>query len=517
MNFSSFCKSACLVASAFVFSTCARDRAPNFPVLPGESEPGTFVVHQENFTSYEESFSADYGTIVVPESEHNERLLQLRLIRVRAKQQNENPPIFYFGPGPGQSNLAFQPPPKLLEKHDFIMVGYRGVDNLGPIYCPEIDHAFLGQKDNLGQQTRDSLSAAAAKCVANLQTLGIALDDYSIAKVLEDVEKVREALGFQKIHILGEAFGGRIASLYSEKFPEVIERMVLLAPSIPQKTLLTGEEVDSQLVSLVENWQSSPASKNRRIDFGSVLQNAPEHWLIFRIDPGKVRTASYFMLRHRHSAAMVLDAFAAAGEGDASGLALLSQAYDMLIPSSANWADFLAKMETWEEFGLEQYAAQGTGVGAPLSELLSGASAFSPEGIDEQRAPTDTTNATETLIFTGDFDVTTSASEIERSYLASMPNAKQIILVDLGHTTDIWSVNPAGIQDAIVSFFGGATMESHFGFDTPPIEFEVGVSFPKAAKIAVALALLVLTLIVGGFIFIAKLFKHKPAYRQPTN
>ena len=59
--------------------------------------------------------------------------------------------------------------------------------------------------------------------------------EYSMARLVEDVEGLRRALGVPRIALLGHSFGGTLALEYAAKYPEHVSRMILVgaASDIP--------------------------------------------------------------------------------------------------------------------------------------------------------------------------------------------------------------------------------------------------------------------------------------------
>src|SRR4030065_747584 len=73
-----------------------------------------------------------------------------------AAGRNAAVPVFHLPGGPGGSNIAWAPPDWLLEDHDVVMVGYRGVEGTVVLSCPEVGRlltAHLG-KDLWSEQAR---------------------------------------------------------------------------------------------------------------------------------------------------------------------------------------------------------------------------------------------------------------------------------------------------------------------------------------------------------------------------
>ncbi|MBI9103193.1 MAG: alpha/beta hydrolase [Spirochaetales bacterium] len=59
-----------------------------------------------------------------------------------------------------------------------------------------------------------------------------ALDDrLGMARLIEDVEKIRRILDTEKIILIGHSFGGFIATLYAIEFPERVQKMILIEPA----------------------------------------------------------------------------------------------------------------------------------------------------------------------------------------------------------------------------------------------------------------------------------------------
>ncbi len=100
------------------------------------------------------------------------------VIRIHATGGSPAEPIFWLEGGPGVSNMGFKPPPELLANHDFVMVGYRGVDGSSVLNCPESVRA-LRISNPLSDESLAKLSEALGQCAARLQAEGVDLDGYT--------------------------------------------------------------------------------------------------------------------------------------------------------------------------------------------------------------------------------------------------------------------------------------------------------------------------------------------------
>ena len=105
--------------------------------------------------------------------------------------------------------------------------------------------------------------------------------------------------------------------------------------------------IDKQLKYYSALWSQdsvfSLKSKDLYGDMRTVLDTMPSKWLLFSIDPGKVKVVTFCLLFQRKTAAMVFDSYVAAKQGDPSGLALMSLAYDYVLPSMFTWGDLASK------------------------------------------------------------------------------------------------------------------------------------------------------------------------------
>lgn len=52
-------------------------------------------------------------------------------------------------------------------------------------------------------------------------------DEYSLQRDVEDLEGLRKALGFEKLHLFGHSYGGILAQAYVLKYPERVGKLIL--------------------------------------------------------------------------------------------------------------------------------------------------------------------------------------------------------------------------------------------------------------------------------------------------
>ena len=458
-----------------------------------------------------ERYAADCGLLAVPEnrSDENSRLITLPVTRIRATGNSTAEPIFYLEGGPGMSNMNAKPPAKLLENHDFIMVGYRGVDGSIKLDCPEVAQAIKGDGvDALSETSLAGMSTAMRQCATRLKDEGVDLNGYTIQEVIADMEAARKVLGYEKINLFSFSYGTRVAQLYSNQHPERIHRSAMVGVNPPGHFVWEPDMIDAQIKQYAQLYAQTNAP--RTTDLAKTLfdisHNMPQRWLFFKIDPGKVKSVSFAMLFHRNTAAMVFDAWLASENGDPSGLALMSLAYDFILPNMSVYGEFFSKGVSADYDPDRNYFTDmepsGSIIGAPMSKLiwasaadeedLTWPTAMMPEEY-RQLQPSDT----ETLLISGNLDLSTPAEAATEELLPYLKNGKQVILSEMGHVNDVMTLQPEATERLLSLFFAtGEVDDSLFIYE--PMDFHVKLGFPAIAKTLLGITTIGLSIILLG-------------------
>jgi pimeloyl-ACP methyl ester carboxylesterase len=125
------------------------------------------------------------------------------------------------GPGQGSAHVFGLGAAANIALYRYLFPGYtlvayddRGTGDSGLLDCPTLQRA----------NTADAERAAATACAA---ALGPQRDFYSTAVHAEDLESVRQALGFGKIALYGVSYGTKLALAYALAHPDHVERLLL--------------------------------------------------------------------------------------------------------------------------------------------------------------------------------------------------------------------------------------------------------------------------------------------------
>jgi hypothetical protein len=248
-----------------------------------------------------------------------------------------------------------------------------------------------------------------------------------------------------------------------------------------------------------------------------VNQSMPKRWLFLPIDPGKVEVVAFELLFHRTTAPMVFDAYLSAERGDPGGLALMSMAYDLIMPNMMTWGEFFAIGGSADFEPGRDYRAELTTpdaiLGAPLSLLIWGSATdgwpITPMA-DEYRQvqPSDVT----TLLISGSVDFSTPAQFARDELLPSLRNGRQVIIAEQGHTGDFWKYQPEARQRLLTSFFDTGVADDSL-YTYLPMDFKPAMRFPVLAKVLLGTGILLILALVGAVVGITRRVRTRRAGR----
>lgn len=507
-----------LMVALAVLSACVRDDPVAFQT---EGKPGDLTIEPCELETASGSYAADCGGLVVSEGRDRgqSRLIHLPVQRIRATTGRPAEPIFWLAGGPGQSNMQFNPPPELLANHDVVKVGYRGVDGSSVLDCPEVRRGMKGLgHDLLSSPSIANLRQAFDRCEARLRATGIDLAAYTIPDVVRDMEMAREALGYEHVNLLSASYGTRVAQIYARQHPERIHRSIMIAVNPPGRFVWEPEVTDRQLEYYARLCAEDPTCSARTPDLvqtmRTVLHDMPRRWLFLPIDTGKVRVVTFALLFHRETAALVFDAYVAAEKGDASGLALMSLAYDFVIPSMFTWGDMASKAVTADCDPTRDYEAEmeppGSILGAPLSKLLWGSLQCSQVALIPEEYREVQRSDVETLLLVGSVDFSTPAEYAAEELLPKLTKGRLIRLAEFGHVQDLFSVQRPATRHLLATFYGTGVADDSL-FTYAPMDFAVSWGFPKIAKLALGFLVLVISGGIGSVWLVRRWVRRRKA------
>jgi len=181
-------------------------------------------------------------------------------------------PLFILTGGPGQAATEFADYVAPLfrdvrKKRDIILLDQRGTGQSNPLDCePEEEEEDWTINDAASQLKREVLLQ---HC---LDSYDADLRFYSTTYAMADLDKVRAALGYQRINLWGVSYGTRAALVYMRDYPEQV-RTAILDGSAPVNMLIPRymeRDADRALRELSEQCEASEACEQH---LGNVLAN----------------------------------------------------------------------------------------------------------------------------------------------------------------------------------------------------------------------------------------------------
>jgi pimeloyl-ACP methyl ester carboxylesterase len=480
----------------------------------------SFLNDQGALESRESVFAADSGSMIVLENrkDPDSRQIRIPILRIKSLDTSSHTPVFWLSGGPGQSNLHSSLHDFVLSRHDHVMVGYRGVDGEASLNCPEVIRALEDAGDILSGDAIAAVSTAFGSCAGRISSQGIDLSGYTVADVVDDIEETRKALGYDKINLLSESYGTRVAYLYALKYGDRIDRMIMIGANPPGGMVWNPYQNDSLLVRYGELWKQDPDSRAIHPDlveaFRTVNRNFPKRWLFFPIHEGTVKASVNAFLFHKETAAQAFDAYAAAANGDASGLWLISFIGGRIFPDIVNWGENASKAVSLDFDSTRDYLHElnppDALIGAPLGAFLWAPAQKGDWPVTMVDASLRRVQrcAVSTLFLSGSLDFSTPAENVERFFMPNFPNGHHVVLSEAGHVSDLWQSQPAATHRLLTTFLETGTIDTSL-VRYAPVSFEVSWGFPLVAKLLVGGAIVVLLAAVWGGWKIGKRFRWK--------
>jgi pimeloyl-ACP methyl ester carboxylesterase len=509
--------------AAVLLAACGGSRETAITVPTGAKAGDVVNLESCTHSANKAEYAADCGVLVVPEnrSDPNSRLIALPITRIQASGEDPMEPIFWFAGGPGTTNMGFPHLEGLIDDHDIVLVGYRGVDGSSVLDCPEVNRAAKGLGgDLLSDESIANIGNAFAECFSRLHDEGVNLDGYTIPEVVEDTEAARKGLGYERVNLLSESYGTRVAQVYAWMYPKSVLRSIMISVNPPGHMVWEPSVLDEQILHDTDLCARDADCSARTDDLGQTMQsvahNIPRRWLFLAIDPGKVRFMTHFLLWNRGDAATAYDIYMSAEKGDPSGLALMSLMYGYMIPTYMIWGELAIKGVSADYDPARDYLTEmnppGSILGAPMSEFIWGGAQATEWPITpipaelRQVQPSDV----ETLLVSGNIDATTPARWATEELLPSLSNGEQLILSEYGHTSDVRNLQPEATVHLLSTFYlTGEVDDSLFTYQ--PMDFHVGLGFPAMAKLGLAIIVLVIAGVAALIWFIVRWVRRRKA------
>ncbi|HEX9942530.1 MAG TPA: alpha/beta fold hydrolase [Thermoanaerobaculia bacterium] len=156
------------------------------------------------------------------------RRIGLNIVILPALGPDKQPdPIFVLGGGPGEGIAAAAgglAGSDLRQKRDIVLIDQRGTGRSNPLDC-----TFYGEPVDFRRAAGELFPLdAVRKCREELEKVAD-LSQYTTAAFADDLNEVRQWLGYGKINLSGGSYGTRMAQVYWHRHPDTVRSVVLIA------------------------------------------------------------------------------------------------------------------------------------------------------------------------------------------------------------------------------------------------------------------------------------------------
>jgi pimeloyl-ACP methyl ester carboxylesterase len=243
---------------ASVWAGPALASSPSPPTLALSS---CLLTHPSRIATVE----AQCGVLIVPEdpAAPHGRQITLRVARVAAINLRKRPdPLFVLAGGPGMAATIFYTSAAgalaaIHRDRDIVLVDQRGTGGSNALTCSLDDDTLWQPGDRrLGAQIRRCLDSLRPRADVRFYTTSIAV---------EDLERVRRALGYGPIDLYGVSYGTRVAQHYLRRHPGTT-RAVILDGVVPAQEAVGASlalDAESALARIFERCSADTACRAR--------------------------------------------------------------------------------------------------------------------------------------------------------------------------------------------------------------------------------------------------------------
>ncbi len=148
--------------------------------------------------------------------------IALKVERLQAGAAPSNEAVVALAGGPGQAALPLASflgkalAPGLVAR-DLVVFDQRGTGESDPLSCPAFNSAG-------GEAGADSIGQLFGHCALQL---GAARGAYTTQTSVEDIESIRQALGYQRLVLFGVSYGTKVALEYAARYPQNVSGLIL--------------------------------------------------------------------------------------------------------------------------------------------------------------------------------------------------------------------------------------------------------------------------------------------------
>ena len=372
------------------------------------------------------------------------------------KQKYAPDPLFFLAGGPGQGaaglvSLIHEPYRRIETDRDIVFVDQRGTGKSNPLECKSIedDPDLDADRDDSGALMVQRLHT----CLDSYKTKAD-VTKYTTPLAMDDLDDVRQFLGYSKINLYGGSYGTRAALVYARRHPEHTRAVIIdgVAPTDMRLPLYMARDSQRALDLVLLDCEKDaacnqrfPKIRDRLTALLARLSAHPQHLryvhprtgLEKSLDAKRLTVAGniFASLYSSTTAALLPLLIEQAEKGDFSGLLALGSPSESIASNLAQGMHFsvvCSEDAPRIEPGSVQREAANTFVGPEMAEWRLKPCVFWPrDPIDAayyQNSPSDLPM----LILSGEADPVTPPSW-GRQVALQWKNSRHIVVPATGH------------------------------------------------------------------------------------
>jgi pimeloyl-ACP methyl ester carboxylesterase len=445
------------------------------------------------------SVAARCGLLAVPEDPGAPagRKIDLFVAVVPAlNRQASAAPLFLLAGGPGQAATdlyasfagAFA---RANRNHDIVLVDQRGTGRSEPLVCSYPDD---------WQDTGESMPEFRAATSACLAKYGDRVRFYTTSVAIQDLDRVRIALGYAAIDLYGSSYGTRVAELYMRRHPGETHAVVLDGVTYPEQAIgpdtpLDGERALDLIVARCGSASDCAAAYPKlTAELGELRRRfGPEKLPLVIADPSTGESVPLEFNRNVFSAALRFLSYNAAEAsllptlihqaaiGRAAPMAaetmmMARQVRDQLASGMQNSVVCSEDVPFFNVSAAERQRIEQTYQGADQLDALTEICKLWPKGPVDADLHAPLHSAVPTLLLSGEADPVTPPADAER-VARGLTHARHLIVAGEGHGQVLTACVPTLMADFLDSAepktLDASCLERHH-----PVPFFIGLTGP---------------------------------------
>lgn len=403
------------------------------------------------------------------------RQIDLSIIVLAATTADRRPdPLFAISGGPGDApsfnarffSRAFS---EIRKHRDLVLIDLRGTGKSAPLTCPE-----LAKPDASGTYDANLLNVAAVRACRSRLAATTDLTRYTTEIAVDDLDEVRQALGYRQINLYGTSYGSRVAQVYLRRHPASLRAVTMkgIVPAsmaMPETHARAGEDAWRALVARCNgDDHCRRAFPTLDADFRALLGrlektaplitlpgNANRAATAVRVTRGLFAEAFRNVLYTPDGLAQAPKLVAQLVAGDERGLAETALSGRTVLGGERLAAGFFLSVTCTEDIpflaGNARAQAEGTFGGDYRLQQQVAACAEWPSGTVSNAHRQPARSAVPTLLVSGEFDPVTPPAGGEE-VLRGLSNGAHVVMRNNGH--------PIGNAEACVNGMFAAFLET---------------------------------------------------------